>query len=113
MASTRGKYTYRTVEDYLNMPMPDLKVLSSLSLSHGKIFNRKAEPYYNKVKMDDRREFDTKVLEAIGINNVSLDEFYKEFVELVDDRLIKANRPLRNANEEKAIKVNPPNDQDN
>ncbi|MEM3264812.1 MAG: N-6 DNA methylase [Conexivisphaerales archaeon] len=97
-----GGILTNTVEGYLNMPMPDLKVLSSLSLSHEKIFNRKAEPYYNEVKMEDRRELDTKVLEAIGINNLSLDEFYKEFVELVEDRLIKADRPLRNANEEKS-----------
>jgi hypothetical protein len=41
----------------------------------------------------------------MGVTDISLEEFYNEFVELVDDRLIKADRKLKRKEDE--------NDQDN
>ncbi|MBX8639736.1 MAG: Eco57I restriction-modification methylase domain-containing protein [Thermoplasmata archaeon] len=91
------------VNDYEQMPAPDLGKLDLANV--GVSLNREAKRYFEEVKMEDRQKLDIEVLRAIGANNFPLAEFYKEYVDLVDDRLIKADRGLKSQG---AI-----NDQDN
>ncbi len=102
------------VIDYEQMPVPDLKNLDLTKINIK--LDREVKEYFKEVKMEDRRNLDKAILEMLGINDIDLDELYKEFIELVDDRLIKADRPLkRNAeenSEEEIIEVEG-NDEDN
>jgi type II restriction/modification system DNA methylase subunit YeeA len=81
------------VDDYEKMPVPDLGKLDLERI--GIDLNRPVKRYFEEVKMEDRQELDTEIFNIIGIKNVELSQFYKEFVELVDDRLIKADRGLK------------------
>ncbi|MEM0142820.1 MAG: DNA methyltransferase [Candidatus Parvarchaeum sp.] len=81
------------VDDYERMPVPDLGKLNLQSIKFP--LKREVKRYFDEVKMGDRRELDRKILEIIGFKDFPLDEFYKEFVELVEDRLVKAARPLK------------------
>ncbi|MEM3830088.1 MAG: DNA methyltransferase, partial [Conexivisphaerales archaeon] len=77
------------VDDYEMMPVPDL---GKMNLEFEFPLKRDVKRYFEEVKMEDRRNLDSKILESMGLKNFPLDELYKEFVDLVKDRLIKANR---------------------
>lgn len=81
------------VDDYKMMPVPDLSKIDLTTINN--FFERNVKRYFEEVKMEDRRQLDNELLKLLSIENFSIDEFYKEFVELTDDRLIKANRTLR------------------
>ena len=85
------------VEDYQNMPVPDLSKIV-INFPSKKLLERKPLPYYEEVKQPDRRELDKAVLRALGFPENELDklvdELHKAFVWVVEDRLIKAGRPL-------------------
>jgi type II restriction/modification system DNA methylase subunit YeeA len=83
------------VDDYKQMPVPDLGGINFISTP----FNRIVKRYFDEVKTEDRKELDETILDLMCIKDFSLDEFYSEFVELVDDRLIKANRGLKSREE--------------
>ena len=85
------------VDDYEQMPVPDLNKLDLANI--GVSLNRVVKRYFEEVKMEDRQKLDTEVLRAIGSDNFPLSEFYKEYVDLVDDRLIKADRGLKSQEE--------------
>jgi hypothetical protein len=91
------------VEDYEIMPTPDLSNLS-VNFPATKLQSREPLPYYEEVKQTDRRELDRAVLRALGFPEHELDalvdELHKAFVWVVEDRLIKAGRPLRGLEEE-------------
>jgi hypothetical protein len=91
------------VEDYENMPVPDLSNLS-IAFPTTRLQSRKPLPYYEEVKQPDRRELDKAVLRALGFPENELDalvdELHRAFVWLVEDRLIKAGRPLQGLEEE-------------
>jgi hypothetical protein len=91
------------VEDYEIMPTPDLSNLS-VNFPATKIQSREPLPYYEEVKQTDRRELDKAVLRALGFPEHELDtlvdELHKAFVWVVEDRLIKAGRPLQGLEEE-------------
>ncbi|MEM0135483.1 MAG: hypothetical protein QXU18_09740, partial [Thermoplasmatales archaeon] len=81
------------VNDYERLLTPDLE---TLQLEDDEtLLDRKPEKYIKEIYLEERRKLDLIVFEVLGIKNFSLDEFYKEFVDLVEDRLIRANRPLR------------------
>ena len=81
------------VSDYEQMPVPDL---SRLDLTSVDVYLRRdVKSYFEEVRMDDRRKLDSEILNLLKMNSVSLEEFYSKFVELVNDRLIKADRPLK------------------
>ena len=86
------------VDDYEMMPVPDLGTMNLESIEFP--LKRDVERYFDEIKMDDRRELDSKILEIMGLKDFSLDELYKEFVELVDDRLVKAARSLKSRENE-------------
>ena len=85
------------VDDYEQMPVPDLQRIDSTTIND--TFEREVKRYFEEVEMKDRRQLDSEILKLLSIENFPLDEFYKEFVELVDDRLIKADRGLRSQEE--------------
>jgi 2-hydroxy-3-keto-5-methylthiopentenyl-1-phosphate phosphatase len=86
------------VDDYEQMPVPDF---NKLDLSRIKFsFDREVKRYFEEIGMEDRRKLDKEILKRMGLEDISLDEFYKEFIELVNDRLIKADRPLERTLEE-------------
>jgi len=91
------------VEDYEIMPTPDLSNLS-INFPATKLQSREPLPYYEEVKQPDRRELDKAVLRALGFPEHELDtlvdELHRVFVCLVEDRLIKAGRPLQRLEEE-------------
>jgi type II restriction/modification system DNA methylase subunit YeeA len=91
------------VDDYEQMPVPDLQKIDLTTIKV--MFERYVKRYFEEVKMEDRRQLDGEILKLLSIENSLLDEFYKEFIELVDDRLIKADRGL------KSLEIN--NDEDN
>ncbi|MGB9815626.1 MAG: Eco57I restriction-modification methylase domain-containing protein [Thermoplasmata archaeon] len=102
------------VIDYEQMPVPELKNLDLTKINIK--LDRKVKRYFEEVKMEDRRNLDKAILEMLGINDIDLDELYKEFIELVDDRLIKADRPLKRITEgnlEEEITEVEENDEDN
>jgi hypothetical protein len=65
--------------------------------------------------MEDRKNLDKTIMKLLGITDISLDELYKEFIELVEDRLIKADRPLKRGEEvvNEEIDKGEENDKDN
>jgi len=81
------------VKDYEQIPVPDF---NKLDLSQIEFFpDREMKRYFEEIKMEDRRKLDSEILRAMGVQGISLDDLYKEFVELVEDRLVKADRPLK------------------
>jgi type II restriction/modification system DNA methylase subunit YeeA len=85
------------VDDYEQMPVPDLAKLdfSGVDVS----LDRNVKRYFEEVRMEDRKKLDSEILSLLGIGSFPLEEFYNEFVELVDDRLIKADRGLKSQEE--------------
>ena len=81
------------VGDYEQMPVPDLNLYSVKE--HGITMNRDVRIYFDEIKMKDRQALDADTLNAIGIDDLSLEQLYTEFIELVEDRLLKAARPLK------------------
>jgi len=91
-----GGATDIMVEDYEMMPTPNL---SEIEIDLGEaVLNRKPLVYYEEVKQPDRRELDKAVLRALGFPEDELDKLvdklHEAFVWVVEDRLIKAGRPV-------------------
>jgi len=102
------------VKDYKMMPVPDLNNLK-IKYDPISLLNREVKHYFEEIKMEDRKNLDKTIMELLGINDISLDELYKEFVEIVDDRLIKADSPLKRGEEvvNEEIDEGEENDKDN
>ena len=81
------------VDDYEQMPVPDLQKINLTAING--VFERSVKRYFEEIKMEDRRELDKFIITSLGIKDYQLDELYSEFVNLVDDRLIKADRGLK------------------
>jgi len=77
------------VDDYEQMPVADFSKLREV------ILERRVFRYFEEVKMSDRKQLDDLVLSTLDLENIDLEELYSVFVELVEDRLVKADRPLR------------------
>ena len=88
-----GGILTNTVEGYDNIPFFDFNKIDFSKIKT--LFNREVKVYFKEVKMEDRRKLDEQLFKEMGIEKLSLDEFYEEFVELVEDRLIKGDRGLR------------------
>jgi len=80
----------------LNLPILNLEHLKFSNI-YIKILNRAPLDLYNELLQEDRRELDRAVLKALGFEDSEaiLEELYRCFVEVVEDRLIKADRPLK------------------
>jgi len=80
------------VEDYEYMPVPDLRIFNFPS---GEFFNRKLKTYQEEISMEDRRSVDSLILKAMDLGNEHIADIYKEYVELIQDRIIKGGIPLK------------------
>lgn len=98
-----GGATDIMVEDYEVMPVPSSTIINRIDYDPEPLLNRKPLIYYKEVEQKDRRALDRAVLKALGFNEGEidklLDELYKAFIDVVDDRLIKADRPLKRLKE--------------
>ena len=81
------------VDDYKQMPVPDFQKIELTTING--VFERSVKRYFEEIKMEDRRELDKFIITSLGIKDSQLDELYDEFVNLVNDRLIKADRGLK------------------
>ncbi len=99
-----GGATDIMVEDYERIPVPNLKKIE-VSINGKQLFKRKPLPYYEEIKQSDRRALDRMILDALGFPKNELDrlvdELHRAFVEVVEDRLIKAGRPLPKVKQKK------------
>lgn len=88
-------------KDYHDMPVPPLDVLK-IDYSSEKLLSRKPLRYHEEMKQQDRKELDKAVLVAMGFDKPEglLPEMYRAFIDVVEDRLVKADRSLRIAKEE-------------
>ena len=85
------------VDDYNEMPVPDLNKLDLTKIDVS--LERNVKRYFEETKTDDRKKLDSEILNLLGVSDFSLEEFYNEFADLVDDRLIKADRGLKSQEE--------------
>ncbi|MDP2918861.1 MAG: hypothetical protein Q8O43_01400, partial [Dehalococcoidia bacterium] len=81
------------VEDAVNyMVLPDLNlftddIMTKLLVSFDKISQRPVRPIFEEVKMKDRRQLDSLILEAMGLDtNKYLKPLYKGLTEMVRER---------------------------
>jgi hypothetical protein len=91
-----GGATDIKVQDYEEMPVPDLARMNiSFDMEH--LFRREPLKYAEEVKQEDRKELDRIVLLALGFPEGEVgrlvEELHRAFVEVVEDRLIKAKGP--------------------
>jgi hypothetical protein len=90
------------VEDYKDMPVPDLSKIK-IEYDPSLLLTRNPLIYYEEVKQKDRIELDKAVLKALGFKDDEIDPLVKElhetFINVVEDRLIKADKPLKNNTE--------------
>lgn len=84
----------RTLE-YKTIPVPDLSIIKS-SLGNVEFGKRVTKVYINEAEEADRKALDKEVLLNLGFNSEEaetiLPSLYTEYLELVNDRLIKAGR---------------------
>jgi type II restriction/modification system DNA methylase subunit YeeA len=81
------------IKDYEELLVPDMEKMHFTDATN--ILDGSVKEYFKEIKMKDRRELDTYIFKRLGLNDIDMDVFYNEFVELVEDRLIKADRPLK------------------
>jgi len=91
-----GGATDIMVEDYEEMPVPALFQLR-IDFDLNRLLKRRPLKYNEEVGQQDRRELDRAVLLALGFPKEKveqlLNDLYQAFLEVVEDRLIKAREP--------------------
>jgi hypothetical protein len=81
------------IMDYIQMPVPDL---SKLNFEKDEpILKREVKRYYEEIKTADRRDLDMRIFNMLNIKDVDMEEFYSEYFELVKDRRMHTDRPLK------------------
>ncbi|MEM4343823.1 MAG: Eco57I restriction-modification methylase domain-containing protein, partial [Candidatus Caldarchaeum sp.] len=92
------------VDDINVIPVPDLNSMRLTLIENGSFLNRTVLPYYKEIEQLDRLVVDRAVLRALAFSGEMVDklveELHKAFIELVEDRLIKASIPLREEEQE-------------
>jgi hypothetical protein len=92
-----GGATAIMVEDYEDMPVPNL---SNLEIDFSSEILASIVPvrYNDEVEREERWMLDKAVLKALGFKENELDklvdELHRAFVDVVEDRIIKAGRPI-------------------
>lgn len=84
------------VNDYDMMSVPDLNNIE-LDFNAAQLLARTPKIYYQEVKEKSRTELDVAVAKAMGLNDPEeiVEHLHEEYVEVVEDRLIKADRGLK------------------
>jgi len=96
-----GGATDIMVGDYEIMPVPDLESLT-IQYEPDALLRREVMRYYEEIRQPDRKALDIAILKALGFDEPEsiLNELHNAFLEAVDDRLIKADRPPRRETED-------------
>ena len=96
MGGGGGALHPRTIE-FKTIPVPNLTLLKS-ALKNTAFGQRETKIYFEEVNERDRMELDGTVLQGMGFEKAYTKELfprlYKEYVELVQDRLIKAGKNI-------------------
>lgn len=94
------------VEDYEIMPVPNLEKLH-IGYDPETFLKREVLIYFDEVKQEDRKALDIAVLKAMGFDSPEklLPNLYAALIDAVDDRLIKADRPLKRNRENKSKEI--------
>jgi hypothetical protein len=90
-SSDRGAVLDIAVEDYEQLPVPDLRSLQ-VNFDPAVIRRRRPLKYSEEVHKDDRKELDKAVLQALGFTAPEeefLSQIYEGYLETVEDRLTK------------------------
>ena len=84
------------VEDYNAMPVPDLRKID-LKFDKTLLLSRSPKVYFQEIKEKSRIELDLAIAKFIGLDDAeeAVKELQFEYIRLVEDRLIKADRPLK------------------
>ena len=93
------------VEDYKLMPVPDLDRID-FTYDENQLFSRSPAIYFKEVMEKSKVSLDEAVAKALGFVNAEdvVEQLHKDYVEVVEDRLIKADRPLKRKSSELAEK---------
>jgi len=90
---------------FLNLPVPNLKKIE-IHFEASRLFDRKPLPYNDEIRQPDRKELDMSLGFMDNELDKLVDELHRAFVEVVENRLIKAGRPLsREHMEEEVVSV--------
>ncbi|MHB8568099.1 MAG: Eco57I restriction-modification methylase domain-containing protein [Nitrososphaerales archaeon] len=89
-SSERGAVLDIAVEDYEEMPVPDL-ASSKITCDPSLLLNRKPLKYSKEMLQSDRKALDEAVLKALGVDDAEklLSQLHVGYVEAVEDRLMK------------------------
>ena len=84
------------VNDYDMMPVPDLNNIE-LGFDNDLLFSRSPKNYYQEAKEKSRIELDLVIAKAMGLTDATelVEQLHAEYIEIVEDRLIKADRGLK------------------
>ncbi len=84
------------VDDYNNILVPDLNNIH-INFNKDLLLNRKPKIYYEEVKDQTKIDLDKEIAKSLGFQNPEeiINILHDEYVWLVEDRLIKADRPLK------------------
>ncbi len=89
------------VNDYDMMAVPDLNKIE-LKFDKDLLLSRSPKIYYDEVKEKSKIELDLVVAKAMGFKNAEeiVGQLHGDYVETVEDRLIKADRQLKRTGDE-------------
>lgn len=84
------------VEDYEAMPVPNFKSLR-IEFNVQRVLKEKPEIYFKHMKKRNILDLDLSIAKSIGLDGPEniVAQMHKDYVEVVEDRLIKADRPLK------------------
>ena len=86
------------VDDYQVMLLPDISKIE-IDFDDQKL-NREAYFYKKEVNDPVRKQLDKAVLKAVGLEELDLEKIYEDFIEIVEDRIVKSGRKIRSGTEE-------------
>ena len=89
------------VSDYEIMLVPNLQNIK-LEFNSDLLFSRQPKIYYKELNEKSRMELDFAVAKSMGFNNAEevVKELHKDYIGVVEDRLIKADRGLKSQEED-------------
>jgi type II restriction/modification system DNA methylase subunit YeeA len=94
------------VDDYEKMPVPELNNFN-LNFNANLLLSRSPKIYFDEIREKSRTDLDYEVAKALGFADPEevVVQLHRDYIEIVEDRLIKADRDLKRKEDE--------NDQDN
>jgi hypothetical protein len=78
------------------MLVPDLDHLN-LKFNANLLLSSSPKAYFDEIKEENKKDLDCEVAKQLGFDEPEnvVENLHKEYVKVVEDRLIKAGRPLK------------------